>query len=180
MSASESDSRPRDPITDQLVDSLYGELRTLARAIHGPAGHGSPVDATELLHEAYLKLARVDEFRNLGRERFLAFAATVLRSVLVDQARKEGTLKRGGGKGRTTLTGIPAEEGPSHDVDLLALDTALRRLKAKDERMHSVVELRYFAGLTLRETASVLETSERMISREWEMARAWLHREMTR
>ena len=169
-----SAERPTDPIAARL----YEELRDLASRILGDE-HGLAVDATDLVHECYLKLARIAEFRALGRSRFLSLAASLLRRILVDIARRRQAKKRGAGWQRTTLSGASAELGDGEDeVDLLELDEALDRLESVDPRQRRIVELRFFAGLSGEEIALELGVSRRTVTKEWTLARAWLRREL--
>jgi RNA polymerase sigma factor (TIGR02999 family) len=178
VTRSESDeARPVDPVAARL----YDELRELARLTLDRAGEAGSVDATDLVHECYLKLARVEEFRMLGKGPFLALAASILRRVLVDLARRRAAEKRGGGWARTTLSGASDQVfGGAGEVDLLDLDAALGRLEALDTRQHRIVELRFFAGLSVNEIAGDLGVSRRTIHKEWTLARAWLKRELER
>jgi len=164
-------SQPVDP----LAAELYGQLRRMAEKLLSDEAGPASVDATEIVHECYLRLARIDQFRTLGRADFLALSATLIRRVLVDLARRRRAQKRGEGWQRTTLSGLSSEGG---DVDLVELDDALLRLAAIDERQHRIVELRFFAGLSGEESAQVLGISRRTVTKEWTLARAWLRREL--
>jgi RNA polymerase sigma factor (TIGR02999 family) len=130
-----------------------------------------------LIHEAYLKLADQPGGRWKDRTHFLAVAATAMRQILVDHARGRVAARRGGGRQRITLDEavLPSTD---RDVDLLALDQALERLAGLDERKARVIELRFFAGLSVEETAAALGVSPITIKRDWSMARAWIEREL--
>lgn len=157
-----------------LLPQVYNELRALARArlaAHGPVS----IQPTQLVHEAYLKLARRD-WTWENRAHFFAAAAQAIRRVLLDHARHKAVEKRGGGRERVTLTGIAGPGMP--DVDMLSLDAALSRLEELDPEMANVVKLRFLCGLSLPDVARVLEISERTVSRRWESARVWLYRQL--
>jgi RNA polymerase sigma factor (TIGR02999 family) len=160
---------------DTVLATLYRELHGMAR--RQLAGqHGHTLDATALVHEAYLKLAGrgASSARFDDRAHFFAYAASAMRSVVVDYARQRMAQKRGGDLHR--VTGLPEdlEGGLRLDEDLLGLDVALNRLAAVDPRLSQVVELRYFAGLSEVEIAALMERSERSIRRDWQKARMFL------
>ena len=160
---------------DTVLATLYRELHGMAR--RQLAGqHGHTLDATALVHEAYLKLAGrgASSARFDDRAHFFAYAASAMRSVVVDYARQRLAQKRGGDLHR--VTGLPEdlEGGLRLDEDLLGLDVALNRLAAVDPRLSQVVELRYFAGLSEVEIAALMERSERSIRRDWQKARMFL------
>jgi RNA polymerase sigma-70 factor, ECF subfamily len=164
---------------DRLVVAVYDELRRQAERAMRREGGEHTLQATALVHESYLRLVdqRRVEWRNRGH--FFAIASTVMRRVLVDHARARLTAKRGGGVAPISLAG--AERGGEHgtdDVDLLALHEALERLAALDPEQARLVELRYFGGLTIEETAEALDVSPATVKREWALARAWLRREL--
>ncbi|WP_240096533.1 ECF-type sigma factor [Thermomonas flagellata] len=160
---------------DRVLATLYQELHAMAR--RQLAGqHGHTLDATALVHEAYLKLigrgggsARFDD-----RSHFFAYAASAMRSVVVDYARQRLAQKRGGDLHRVTELPEELEGGLRLDEDMLGLDAALTRLAAVDARLAQVVELRYFAGLSELEIAALLQRSERSIRRDWQKARMFL------
>ncbi len=174
--AGDGEGRPVDPVAARM----YDQLRKLASRVLAREGQGAAVDATELVHECYLRLARLAEFEMLGRDQFMALAASLLRSILVDLARRRAALKRGGGWQRTTLTKIPEEVlgEERREIDLLELDRALRGLEAVDPRQHRIVELKFFAGLSGEEISRQLGISRRTVTKEWTVARAWLRREL--
>jgi RNA polymerase sigma factor (TIGR02999 family) len=162
---------------------VYDELRRQAARYmrREPVGH--TLQTTAVVHEAYLRLVEQDSARWQSRTHFFAVAAQLMRRILVDHARGRRAVKRGGAEGRGAAGRLPLEvaEGVPHEqpaVDVLALDEALRRLAELDPKQSRVVELRYFAGLGIEETAEVLGVSPATVKREWSMARAWLRREL--
>lgn len=158
---------------DRVLATLYQELHQMAR--RQLAGqHGHTLDATALVHEAYLKLIGRHEAHFDDRAHFFAYAASAMRSVVVDYARQRLAQKRGGDLHRVTELPENIESGLRLDEDTLALDIALTRLAAVDKRLAQVVELRYFAGLSELEIAALLERSERSIRRDWQKARMYL------
>ncbi len=159
-----------------LLPLVYAELRQLAaaRLAHEPAGH--TLDATALVHEAYLRLVGPDDApRWETRGHFFAAAAEAIRRILVESARKKGRGKHGGGRRRVELADVPAAARPD---DLLALDDALARLAAQDAGLARLVDLRFFAGLTVPEAASALGVSVATAERRLAFARAWLYAEL--
>ncbi len=162
-----------------LLPLVYEELRKLAQARMSkePAQTLQP---TALVHEAYLRLVGdADRAKWNGRGHFFGAAAQAMRRIMVERARGQARLKRGGDRRRVALedNAVATESGGD---DLVALDAALDRLEAHDQRKAQVVMLRYFAGLTVEETAAALDLSPAMIKKEWTVARAWLHRELAR
>ncbi len=158
---------------DRVLSTLYQELYSMAR--RQLAGQqDQTLDATALVHEAYLKLYGRREARFEDRAHFFAYAASAMRSIVVDYARQRMAQKRGGDLHRVTDLPEDLEGGVRLDEDTLGLDTALTRLAAVDERLARVVELRYFAGLSEIEIASLLKRSERSIRRDWQKARLFL------
>ena len=160
---------PEEPTPD-LADSLYVELRRLAvdQMRREPRGH--TLQATALVHEAWLRLG---EGEPNERGQFLARAATTMRHVLVDHARRTRSLKRGGDNVRVPLEAVEAIGGDDAP-DLLALDDALRDLERLDPRAHRIVELRFFGGFEVATIAELLDVGERTVKREWSTARLWL------
>lgn len=157
----------------QVLSTLYHELHAMAR--RQLAGqHGQTLDATALVHEAYLKLIGRRDAQFEDRAHFFAYAASAMRSVVVDYARQRLAQKRGGDLHRVTDLPEELEGGLRLDEELLGLDAALTRLAGVDERLAKVVELRYFAGLSELEIASLLDRSERSIRRDWQKARMFL------
>ena len=163
-----------------LFDVLYRELRRLAVSAMRSERRDHTLQPTALVHEAYVRLA--DERTPLaGRHHFFGVAAVAMRRILVEHARARHALKRGGHAAKVPLDGLDlAIEAVAQDLDLDVLDQALTRLAALDTRQARIVELRYFAGLTVEETAEVVGLSTRTVKREWALARAWLRREMAR
>lgn len=155
-----------------LLASLFDELRRLAAAQLQHQRQGHTLQATALVHEAYLKLAEHPSLERGSREEFCRLAAGVMRNVLVDHARARNAAKRGGGWDRVTLSATPGEE--PREVDVLALDEALCELAEMDPRMAELVQLRFFGGLTEAEAAESLGVSRSAVTRDWRMARAWL------
>jgi RNA polymerase sigma factor (TIGR02999 family) len=157
---------------EQLLPLVYDELRRLAACKLADEKPGQTLDATGLVHEAYLRLVGPQPARSFrDRRHFLGAAATAMRRVLIENARRKRTQKRGGGRQREPLDGVAT---PEPDEELLALDEALERLAAKDPQKAQLVELRYFAGLTSDEAAEVLGISPSTADRYWAYARAWL------
>lgn len=157
---------------DRLVAVLYPELRALAdRQLRGERANHT-LQPTALVNEAYLRLSGLERMDWQDRAHFVRMAARVMREVLVDHARRRQAAKRDGGH-RVTLTGLDlADEGGN--LDALALDTALTRLEQIDPDKARVVELRYFGGLTIEETAEAMGSSPATVKRHWQSARAWL------
>lgn len=158
---------------DQVLATLYQELHAMARRqLSGQ--YGQTLDATALVHEAYLKLIGGRGARFEDRTHFFAYAASAMRSVVVDYARQRMARKRGGDQHRVTDLPEDLPGGLQLDEDMLALDAALNSLAQADERLARVVELRYFAGLSELEIASLMERSERSVRRDWQKARMFL------
>ena len=157
----------------ELLPHVYEELRRLARArlAHEPAG--LTLQPTALVHEAYLRLAASGERQWDRRGHFFAAAAIAMRRILVERARRYQRIKRGGGQQRVELETEPAALAPEL-TDVLAIDEALTRLESLDRRKAQVVLLRYFAGLTVEETAAAMELSPATVKNEWAFARVWL------
>ena len=162
---------------DQLYPLVYDELRGAARRAMAGERAGHSLQATELVHEAYFKLLGAHDIDWQGRGHFVAIAARAMRQILVDHARRRKAEKRGGGAEHVTL-GDPAAELVLPPEELLALDAALTRLDEMDSRLRSVVEYRFFGGLTEQEIASVLGVTIRTVQRDWVKARAWLYQEI--
>jgi RNA polymerase sigma factor (TIGR02999 family) len=161
---------------EQLLPLVYAELRRLAAQKLACEKPGQTLDATALVHEAYLRLAGQEKPRSYrDRGHFFAAAAQAMRRILIDSARRKQAQKRGGGLQRQDLEGVAA---PEPDEDLLALDEALQKLAAVDPLKARLVELRYFAGLTGEQAAEVLDISPSTADRHWAYARAWLQAEV--
>ncbi len=158
-------------------DELYNQLRAIARRRLAEQQPGQTLQATALVNEAYLKLQSNPELAGLERRRFLALAADVMRKILVDRARARGRIKRGGGQKRRLLDVASLAEDEDSDMTL-ALEDALCRLEEIDAQSAAVVKLRFFAGLSIDEAADALEVSPRTVKRDWQFARAWLHRQL--
>jgi RNA polymerase sigma factor (TIGR02999 family) len=162
---------------EHLTPLVYQELHSLARRRMSRENEGHTLQATALIHEVYLRLVEFQSVRWQDRAHFFAVCARLMRRILIDFARSHDSLKRGGNQSKITL-----EEGLilSADVpaELMDLERALTKLAQDDPRKSSVVELRFFGGLTVKETAEVLQISADTVMRDWSMARAWLLREM--
>lgn len=163
---------------DDLLPLVYEQLRRLARSHLAREAPGQTLQPTALVHEAYLKLVGGANMEWADRGHFFAAAALAMRRILVDRARERKRLKRGGGRGHGQLheDAVAAEEGTT---DLLALDDALKKLEATDRRRYDVVMLRYFAGLTIEETAAALKIAPATVKADWALARVQLYREMS-
>jgi len=163
---------------DQLLPLVYEELRRLAAAKMSQERPGQTLQATALVHEAYIRLVGSQEKNWSGRTHFFTAAAEAMRRILIDNARRKQRLKHGGGQQKIGLADAePAAEEPSDD--LIALDEALARLAEIDKTKADLVKLRYFAGLTLEQAAAVLNLPERTAKRYWAHARAWLYKQVT-
>ena len=162
---------------DRLLPMVYSELHGIAarQMRHERADH--TLNATALVHEVYLKLMDQNQVSWQNRAHFYAIAARAMRQVLISYARKHNAEKRGGGAPNTLLDGKEIALGERAD-ELLALDEALTRLAGFDERLAQVVEYRFFGGLTIEETAAVLDVSTMTVKRDWNKAKAWLYREL--
>ena len=158
---------------DRVLQALYGELHAMAKRQLGGGGEDT-LDATALVHEAYLKLIGRREIQFDDRAHFFAYAASAMRSVVVDYARNRMARKRGGDLKRVAEIPEEAESSLRLDENLLALDAALERLLAVDPKLAKVVEMRYFAGLSEQEIADLMQRSERSVRRDWQKARLFL------
>jgi RNA polymerase sigma factor (TIGR02999 family) len=160
---------------EQLLPLIYDELRNLASAKLANEKPGQTLQATALVHEAYLRLVGSEQAAQWdNRGHFFAAAAEAMRRILVENARRRASTKRGGELHRTELVDLP-ERSDGDTVDLLALDEALRKLEAEQPRNAQLIKLRYFAGCTLEETAQILGISRATAQRNWAYARAWLY-----
>jgi RNA polymerase sigma factor (TIGR02999 family) len=162
---------------DRLMPLVYQELRRIADRALGRERQGHTLQATALVHEAYLRLVRQHSAQFQNRAHFFAIASQVVRRILVDHARRRASVKRGAGAAPVTLDMDVTDDAPS--VDALVLDEALERLASLDPQQARIVEMRFFGGLTVEETADVLRISPRTVKRDWSMARAWLRRELS-
>jgi len=163
---------------DELTPLVYRELKRIAGAQLGRERVGHTLQATALVHEAYLRLVDQREVNWQNRAHFFGVAAQIMRRILTDYARSRQRLKRGGDVHKTSLDEalVVAEDRTS---DLVQIDEALTRLEKLDGRQARVVELRFFAGLSVEETAEAMGISTPTVKREWAMAKAWLHRELS-
>ncbi|MDH4063875.1 MAG: ECF-type sigma factor [Acidobacteriota bacterium] len=188
-----SDARPSPDDLARLVDEasggnrealaalmplVYDELHRLAAAYMRRERPGQTIQATALVHEAYLRLLGEPHTRWQNRAHFCAIAARSMRQILVERARARGRLKRAGDQQRVTLSDEIAGAHPSSAIDVEALDEALTRLGAMDADLARLVELRYFGGLSIEETAAAMSISPATAKRRWTAARAWLRREL--
>jgi RNA polymerase sigma factor (TIGR02999 family) len=167
------------PALEELVPLVYAELRRIAGRYAHRERAGHSLQATALVHEAYIRLLKDESLSFENRAHFLGIAARSMRQILVEHARSRDAEKRGGERQRVTLNEGVAAGGPV-DVDLLALEEALERLAALNADHARIVELRFFGGLTNDETAAALGISPATVKRAWVIARAWLFRELTR
>jgi RNA polymerase sigma factor (TIGR02999 family) len=165
---------------EDLMPLVYGELRRLAHHYLQRERSDHTLQSTALVHEAYLRLAGRNAPQWQNRAHFFGIAAHVMRQILVEYARAHGAAKRGGaGVCRVTLDAA-LEIQQKTDVDVIALDGALDRLSELDPQQSRIVELRFFAGLTIEDTSEVMGISPATVKRDWTSARAWLHREIAR
>lgn len=184
-----TESGPRDDLTrllqeagdgdraEEILPLVYEELRSLARARMAQEAPGQTLQATSLVHEAWMRLVSSGDPGWNGRGHFFGAAALAMRRILVEQARRKARQKHGGGHERVELdVAEPSIEAPGTDV--LAVDEAVQRLEAEDPRKARIVNLRYFAGLTNQETADALGLSVGTIEREWRFIRSWLRTEL--
>jgi RNA polymerase sigma factor (TIGR02999 family) len=164
---------------DQLMPLVYGELRKIAARQFRRETPGNTLQSTALVHEAYLKLVDQQRVEWQDRDHFFAVAAQMIRRILVNKARERKAEKRGGGQAKLLFDealGIPGRG----DVDLVALDDALTGLAKTDEQQARIVELRFFAGLSVEATAKILGISASTVKRDWVIAKGWLFRELSR
>ena len=162
-----------------LVPRVYRELRRLAGHCLQNEAPGQTVQVTDLVHEAYLRLAEASQLDWRHRSHFFAVSATLMRRILVDRARRRAALKRGGLAARIDIERV-ADLSAQRSAELIALDDALHTLAAVDSRKARIVELRFFAGLEVKETAEVIGVSPETVMRDWKVARAWLSKELSR
>ena len=177
LSWSDGDSAARE----KLVPLVYDELRRIARQCLAGQRQDHTLQSTALVHEAFMRLVDQQRVEWRNRAHFFGIAAQMIRRILVDHARAQSTEKRGSGAVKVEVDVAFAGALDSRlDVDLLTLNDALDRLSHLDSRQGRIVELRFFAGLSVDETAEVINVSPTTVKREWNTARAWLFREMTR
>jgi RNA polymerase sigma factor (TIGR02999 family) len=167
-------------VIDQLLPLVYDELHRQAARYLRRERPGHTLQTTALIHEAYIKLIGQREVQWQSRTHFYAISANLMRRIMVDYARTKHREKRGGDDVKLPLEAAGEIASKPKSTDLLALDEALDRLALLDEQQARVVELRYFSGLSLEETAEALRISRATAARDWSMAKAWLHRELTR
>lgn len=161
-----------------MVPEVYEELRRLAGQMMARRAPGQTLQATALVHEAFLRLSRIEPQPWQSPAHFYAAAAEAMRRILIDQARRKGSLRRGGGQQRLNLDEVQlALDTP--DDHLVAMDEALTKLAAEDPVKADLVKLRFFAGLSVAEAGELLGISERSVKRHWAFARAWLYQELT-
>ena len=172
----------------ELMPLVYDELRRIAASYVRGERPGQTLQATALVNEAFVRMAAERTRHFNGRTHFLAIAALSMRQILIQRARARRALKRGGAPARVTLNDervapeniqagfVPADQDRHKDIDVLALDEALGRLAELDDELARIVELRYFGGLTVEETAEVIGVSPATIKRQWTIARVWLKR----
>jgi RNA polymerase sigma-70 factor (ECF subfamily) len=164
---------------EQLTPLVYDELRKAAKRHMARERVGHTLQTAALINEVYLRLVNLDGVGWQDRAHFFSLCARLMRRILIDYARSRSYLKRGGNARRVTLNeALLVSAGPS--LDLIALEAALCKLAAVDSRKSSVVELRFFGGLSVKETAAVLKVSSDTVTRDWNLAKAWLMREMER
>ena len=160
--------------SDTLLPLVYDELRRLASARMAQEAPGQTLQATALVHEAYLRLIGDGQVDWQSRRHFFGAAALAMRRILVERARRRGRIKHGGGRRRVPLDDV-AVEADQKFLDYVVLDEALCRMEKQDERMSQVVMLRFFAGLTIEDTAQAMGISPMTVKREWAVAHAWLY-----
>lgn len=163
---------------ERLIPLVYDELRKVARGHLRRESPGHTLQTTALVHEAYLRLVDVNRMTFENRAHFFAMASRLMRQILVDHARKKHATKRGGDVTVIGLDAVTPAVGPTA-VDVLALDEALNHLDSIDPRQCRIVELRFFAGLNIDETAAALDISAATVEREWAMAKAWLFQRLS-
>lgn len=165
---------------DSLLPFIYDELHRQAASFLRKERPGQTLQTTALINEAYLKLIDRRDVNWQSRAHFFAVAAQAMRRILIDHARAKHREKRGGDNIKLSLEEATLVAAEERGVDLIALDEALSRLAERDEQQARVVELRYFSGLSLEETAEALHISRATVARDWEAARAWLYRELAK
>jgi RNA polymerase sigma factor (TIGR02999 family) len=171
-------ARGEAPDLDALMPLVYAELRRLAAHYLRGERPGQTLQPTALVHEAFLKLQKDRPERWQNRAHFCAIAAHAMRQILIERARARHALKRGGGQPRVTFDESLPAPAPDQPIDVIALDGALERLAALDAGQARIVELRYFGGLSIEETAEAMGISPATVKRHWAVARAWLAKEL--
>lgn len=167
-------------VSDDVLNLVYDELHRQAHRYLNRERAGHTLQTTALVNEVYLKLVRQEDMVWESRSHFFAIAAKLMRQILIDYAKTKHRAKRGGAKDNLPMENALTVGVSETNFDLLALDEVLTRLAEKEEHLAKVVELRFFCGLDVAETAKVLGISESTIKRDWAMAKTWLHRELTR
>jgi RNA polymerase sigma-70 factor (ECF subfamily) len=167
-------------LSESELNLVYDQLRRQAHRYLRLERPGHTLQTTALVHEVYLKLVRQESIVWESRSHFLGIAAKLMRQILIDYARTKQRAKRGGNNDNEPLENALTVGVSKTNYDLLALDEALTRLAAKEEHLSTIVELRFFSGLSVEETAAVLGISDSTVKRDWQLAKAWLHRELTR
>jgi len=167
-------------VLEDLMPLVYDELHRQAARFLSRERRDHTLQTTALIHETYIKLIDQREVDWESRTHFFAIAAKLMRRILVDYARKKNREKRGGETVKLPLEEAALVVGKEKSIDLMALDEALTKLEKIDRQQARIVELRYFSGLSLEETAEVLKISRTTVATDWAMAKAWLHRELTR
>jgi len=165
---------------DDLMPMVYADLRRVAAGYMRREGAGHALQPTALVHEAYVRLIDQKQVKWRNRAHFFGVAAGLMRRILVDHARRRRAEKRGGDWERVTLTGDEVATDAHKEIDVLALDEALERLAEFDPQQERIVELRYFGGLTIEETAEIVGISAATVVREWTIAKAWLRADLSR
>jgi RNA polymerase sigma factor (TIGR02999 family) len=163
---------------DKLVELAYPELRRIAKRQCGREGISSTLQCTAVVHEAWLRLAQTPQPDYKDRTHFFAFASRLMRTILIDHARAKKSQKRGGGIASFTLIDSDAVTSPP-EVEILDLNAALEELEILDPMQGRIVELRYFTGLSIPETAEAVGVSESTVKREWIVAKTWIRRRLT-
>jgi RNA polymerase sigma factor (TIGR02999 family) len=164
-----------DPVAlEELTPKVYVELRRMAARYMRKENAGNTLQTTALVHEVFLRLVEVESVSWQDRAHFFAISANMMRRILVDRARAKGMAKRGGAALHLNLEDVPEIASRSRDREIVAIDEALEELAQIDPRKAKVIELRFFGGLSVEETAEVLKISAQSVMRDWKMARAWL------
>lgn len=164
-----------------ITPEVYRQLKKIAHAYFQKERRSHTLVPTALVHEAFMRFATEKSVRKPGRSEILSTLARLMREILINHAKAKTCLKRGGKAVRVTLNeNRMAQTTPVQEIDLLTLEDALHRLSKKDERLARLVELRYFGGLTIEETAEVLGVSTATVKRDWSFTKAWLHDEIDR
>jgi RNA polymerase sigma factor (TIGR02999 family) len=169
---------------ERLTPLVYAHLSRMARAYMRKEQSGNTLQATALVHEAYIRLIQANEVKWQDRAHFFGICANLMRRILVDAARTRAAVRHGGDARRVSASDLKLDQipdvGPARDDEIVALNDALNALSEWDARKARVVELRFFGGLTAEETAEVLKVSPHTVRRDWSLARAWLNRELSR